>query len=196
MGRWAIFFVFMFTICSFLFAIPAGGGTIAQTVTTAPIAVGDVTVTVADTSDFVDVVPGGIAYFVAGDEIFTYTGKNPTHFTGVVGGRSDPQIASVQTTAVAHASGVAVKSLAVQTIDSMLGMNVTSSTATFGTLQAFYLAGRLFVNFPKFLLWNYPILNSGQLVMLKYFILYPLSAGFVFAVAFGFVILAMGVFHT
>ncbi len=188
----------MFIFCQFLFSIPAGGGAISQTYTTVAISATSSTVTVADTTDFVNNLPGGIGYIVVDDEVMAYDSKDATHFyiatvDGVLQrGIADPEISSIRNPAASHATNVAVKSLAVQAIDSMLGLNITSSTATFGTLQAFYVGARFFWNFPKFLMWNYPVLNTGQWVMLKFFLFYPLSAGFVF----GMIVLTVSLFRT
>jgi hypothetical protein len=194
LGRWAIFFVAMFGFCTFLFSIPAGGGQIAQTTLTAVggiSATATVSIAVTDTSDFLSA-----GTFVIDNEEIAYTGKDPTDFLGLTRGVQDPQITSLQNPASVHAQYSAVKSLPIQAIDSMLDLNITSSTAGFGTVQALYMAGRFFANFPKFLLWDYPMLNSGQLVFLKIFLFYPISAGFVFAIFYGFIVLAMGLFHT
>ena len=191
MGRWAIFFVAMFGFCTFLFSIPAGGGQIAQTTLTSAVSVSATSVAVVDTSDFLSA-----GTFVIDNEEITYASKDATDFLGLTRGVQDPQITSLQNPASVHAQYAAVKSLPIQAIDSMLDLNITSSTATFGTLSALYMAGRFFANFPKFLLWDYPMLNSGQLVFLKLFLFYPISAGFVFAIFYGFIVLAMGIFHT
>lgn len=181
----------MFVIGQFVFSIPAGGGVLAQTTSTIAIDDDDDTLTVLDTSDFL--IADG--YIVVDNEIMNYATKDATHFYGLTRGLPDPQVASVQYPPTSHPANSAVKSVAVQTLDSMLGMNITASTAPFGTLESLYIGSRFIANFPKFLAWDYPVLNQGQIVYLKYFILYPLSAGFVFALFFGMITLAMGVFN-
>ena len=194
MGRWAWFFFFLFVICTFLASIADGGGGLATTQLTSSINPTDTTLSVVSTADFLGADATHPAYVVVDDEIMTYTGITAVSFTGVTRGVADPTCTNVQNPAVAHSSLTTVRTIAVSAMDSFMGLNVTTSNATFGVYQAFTFGARMFTHIPKFITWNYNFLNSGQIVMLKYFVLYPISAGFVFALAFGFIILGMGLF--
>jgi hypothetical protein len=188
-----MFFFFMFVGCNFLASIADGGGGVAATKLNGAVSSAAIIWTVDDTDDFLTADVAHPAYLVCGNEIVTYTGKTATTFTGITRAAADPEIVT-STVAAVHADNTQVKTLAVSAMDTFMNMNVTTSNAPFGAYDALTFVGRLFTHLPKFIAWNYSFLNTGQVVMLKYFLLYPISAGFVFTLAFGFISLAMGLF--
>lgn len=192
MGRWCLFFVAMFTICTYLASIGEGGGGIASSRLNGAVTSTAVVITVDKTTDFLAADALHPAYVQIENEIVSYTGKTATQLTGVTRGVADPQTRRA-TTAVAHADRLKVKTLAVQAIDNFMGYNITTSNASFGAYDALTFGAHLFTNLPKFLAWDYSFLQ-GQLIMLKFFVLYPLSCAFVFAIGFGLISLAMGLF--
>ena len=195
MGRWALFFAFMFSICTYLASVAEGGGGIAVTYLTADVTATEIGhIHVAATGDFLGASHAYPAYIVIGDEILTYEDKTSSiQFSTLARGQSDPTSSTAATTPAIHHAGDKVRTIAVGAMDSFMNQQITSSTAGFGAFQAFTFVGKMFTNMPKFLAWNYSFL-SGPMVFLKYFILYPLSIGFVFCIGGYFLALGMGLF--
>ena len=201
-----IFFVTLFVVSSFLASIGEYGSAsttaIAATRLNGALTAAAVTATVDNTTDFPQTdslnpfVPP--AYIQVGDEIMTYThtyvapGPDTTHFYGLTRGVNNPQN-GVSTTAAAHADNDTVRSLSAQTLNNMFDVINVVTESGFGSFVSLVFTGRLFTAMWNTLTWNYSFL-TGQLVWLKYFIFWPMSIGFIWAVAFGLVILAMSLF--
>lgn len=189
MTRWAAFFIFVF-ICGQLIAMMIEGGGFALTRLDGELSSTATTITVDSTANFLSADGSHPAYVMVGDEICSYAGKASTQFTGVMRGVADPQTGR-QVDAIAHADNAKVKTLNVAAIDSFMGYNITTSGAEFGTLDAVKFVGRTFVNMPKFLLWDYPWFE-GPWVLAR-FLMFFLSGGFVFGIAFAMITLARGI---
>ena len=188
MARWAIFFFAMFLISSFFASSMGSGGAIGSTPLANVVSATDTTLPVADTSDFTS-----SGYVVMEDEIVTYTAKNATNFLNVTRGVIDPET-GLATTAAAHMTGAYVNTLVVSTSNQFVDMTIVQSNATFGTFNAVTFGSRFFKDLPKEVAWNYPFLDNQGGALLKYFIFYPLSVGFILSVFYSMLSLAMGIF--
>ncbi len=186
MGRWATFFMFIFIISSILTAGLEGGG-FAATVLTADIDSTDTTVLVTNTVGFLGASVANPAYAQSGNEVFSYTDKTDTTFTGVTRGQTHPQTGG-DTVAEAHPAGTTVKTLNVTAVDKMIGYNVTSSGASFGFLDALTLGKNMFGSMISVAMWDYPWLQ-GQGTIFRY-ILFAFSWGFI--LSFGMAMLSLG----
>jgi hypothetical protein len=187
--------VFSFLLCTFLASIAEGGGGIAVTYLTANVSDVATVLPVSNNRDFVQAASLAYPQYIQiDDEIIKYSVPPPNaiSFNPVVRAQADPTIAgATATTATTHLSGAKVQTLQVVAMNSFLGQQITSSTSGFGVFKAFGFVGAFFSNMPKFLTWDYNFL-TGQLVYLKYFVLYPLSAGFAISMCYAMLILAMG----
>ena len=135
---------------------------------------------VTSTKDFLD-----IDYVWIGDEKITYAAKTPTQFTGCVRG-VDGTVASY------HKSGYKVYDVSSNVMYSMLGFNVGASNTVFGTFKTLtQTVLRVVRVIPRTIAWDYSFL-SGNLTLVKYIILYPLSAGLIFTLAMYFRDLILG----
>jgi len=138
------------------------------------------TINVTSTNDFLD-----IDYIWIGDEKITYTAKTDTTFTGCIRG-TDGTIASY------HTVNTKVYNEGSNVMYNALGFNVAVSDTILGT---FWTLGEAAVRIakivPRAIAWNYSFLE-GSLAMVKYFILYPLSAGLVLTLAMYFRNLILG----
>lgn len=191
MMKWATFFIFTFIICTIIASTIDGGGGISSTTTTVATAVTDTTLTVTTTRNFLAASAARPAYGMIGPkEVFSYTGTTANTFTGVTRGIADPQTSN-QAAATAHATGTKVKTLAVGAMDAFMGYNITTSAATFGTLDAVTFGVQTLVNMPKFIMWDYSFLR-GEWVMLRY-VLFSLSGGFVFGIVMAMLTLAWSI---
>lgn len=189
----------LFLVGNFFASAMGGGGAVAATTLTANVSNVAPTMPVADTDDFLNAPVGYPAYIQIDDEIMYYV-DNPvahdaTNFYQVVRGQPDP-VNGVSTQATTHLSGARVRTLEIAAIDSFMGFAVTTSTAGFGPVQGMQFLGRLFYNIPKFVMWNYPFLNTGAIVYFKFFVLYPLSIGFVITAVMQFLIMIFGLIKT
>jgi hypothetical protein len=199
MNKLWVFFVFVFTVGTFLCAILDGSGGLAVSKLKVAMTAADVDLTVDNAQDFLDASVTFPAYIVVGTEIIKYTGRTITgahvadQLTGLTRGVSDPQTGRVSIAAT-HAIGVKVVTIEVDALDTFMGYDITSSTATFGAIQAIQFVGNLFKTLPKMIAWDYSFL-TGQLIYLKFFILYPLSAGLVISLILALASLAQGIFN-
>ncbi len=188
----------MFSVCTFLASIADGGGGLAATQLTSDIIATAIIIPPANTTDFLSASVAHPLYIVINDEVIKCTSKDATHFylTSVADrGVADPIVTTIHNPAAAHAVNTMVYTIEVNAMDTFMGYNVTTSSATFGVYEAMTFLGRMFANLPKFILWNYNFLNSGPAIMLKFLILYPLSAGFVVSFCIALVSWGMGLFR-
>ena len=174
MNKLLVFFLFCFAGCTILCMVVEGGGGFAATKLSSAISPDDTTINVISTKDFLDV-----DYIFIGDEKITYTGKGDTSFTGCTRGVDG-------TIATYHNSETKVYNEGSNILYNALGFNVSVSSDTLGTLMTLAkVVIRVVSNIPRVIAWDYSFL-TGQLVIIKYFLLYPLSAGFIFALAMYF----------
>jgi len=154
----------------------------AVTQTTTAITADATTINVLSTADFWD--SGDI--YVESEKV-RYLGKTATQFQNVQRGRDG-------TEAILHAAGVKVKNDASNVANSLLGYNVATTAATYGSFSAVVgLGWNLLKSIPRMLAWDYRYLDG--LEVFKYVILWPISMGFVFALGMMFVNTAMSIFR-
>ena len=178
------FFAFCFVCGTFLSGIMEGETAYAVTSLTADIAASATTIAVIDTTDFLD---GPDDVFVRAEKI-RYTNTDATHFLGVSRGMEG-------TDAVAHGEGAKVKNESSNVLNNLLGYNVATTAASYGTTAAIVgLGWNLLNSIPRMIAWNYSYLD-GQLAMIKYLILWPISAGFVFSLGMVFITTVMSIFR-
>jgi hypothetical protein len=202
MGRWAIFFTAVFIICSFFSAqleydtVTGYYGRDAVGATKLTVALTDSatpgqTVNVTSTADF----SGPTGYFKVNNEVVRYTTKNATHFLGCTRGVADPVVTNMPqaTTVVAHSVGAQVYTLAAAAVNAAVGMNVVTAEGTTGEISATAFLWNFFWHFPKYVSWNFPFLDNQAGNLMKLFMLWPLSAGFLVTVGVAMIQLAQGV---
>jgi len=174
------FFLFCFAACTILCMIMEGKGGPAATSLTSDLDNTTTTINVTSTKDFLDV-----DYVWVGDEKIAYTGKTGSTFTGCTRGVDG-------TIAIQHASGYKVYNESSNVMYSMLGFNVGVSNTTFGTFKTLtQTVLRIVRVIPRVIAWDYSFLGDS-LTLIKYVILYPLSAGLIFTLAMYFRNLILG----
>lgn len=186
-----MFFVFVFVAGQLISMMITGGG-FAVTRLSGPLSDTATTIAVVSTDGFLSASPTHRAYVAIGSEVVSYTGRTPTLLTGVTRGAADPQTGR-RIVATAHPNATKVRTLNIAALDSFMGYNITTSGAAFGTLDAINFLRSTFVNLPRFLTWDYPWLE-GNWVIVR-FLLFPVSAGFIFALGVSFLWLALGIWR-
>ena len=177
------FFAFCFMLGTLLSGIMEGQAAFAVTRLTADISVDGTTAEVTNTADFLD----GPDDIYIGAELVRYTTKTDTQFNLSVRGMND-------TEAVAHVSGDKVKNESSNIINNLLGYNVATTAATYGTATAIVgLGWNLIKSIPKMIAWDYSYLE-GQLIILR-MALWTVSAGFVFSLGLMFIGAIQGLFR-
>ena len=178
------FFAFCFVCGTFLSGIMEGETAYAVTLLTADINATATTIAVVNTADFLD----GPDDVYIGAEKVTYTNKDATHFLGISRGIEG-------TEATAHGAGTKVKNESSNILNNILGYNVATTAASYGTTAAIVGLGWNLINaIPRMIAWNYNYLD-GQLALAKYLILWPISTGFVFSLGMVFITTVMSIFR-
>jgi len=155
----------------------------AVTKTIADITATDNVVAVRSTQDFLDLDDIYIER-----ELVRYTSKNGTAFLSVSRGREG-------TEAVVHAANATVKNESANIINNLLGFNVAATASTYGSVKAVVgLGWNLIGAIPRMIAWNYSFLD-GQLAMIKYLILWPISIGFVWGLVSMFLVAIQSIFR-
>jgi len=172
MGKLLTFFIMVFAIGTVLSAVMDEETAFAVTSLTADVGEEDTTLQVASTADFLD-----SGYLWIGDERVQYTGKTDTSFTGVTRGVVDEN--NEGGTATSHSAGDKVMNTEANVINSLLGYNRMATRTELGIMEyPMFLWRILTVAVPKMITWDYGYLE-GDMVLLKYVLLYPISAGFI-----------------
>lgn len=119
------------------------------------------------------------------NEEILYTGKTDTTFTGCTRGVNG-------TTAIAHISGTSVYTAYASTINSALGFNVASVSATYGAFAIVVLPLNFFrYTLPQLVSWNFQFLR-GELAWVAYFF-FAISIGLIVVIAIQLAQLAQGI---
>ena len=177
------FFAFCFVAGTLLSGIMEGETAFAVTTLTANVTASDNVIMVANTFDFLDLDDVYVE-----SEVIRYTSKNGTTLLGVTRGLSS-------TEAVAHEAGSKVMNESSNVINNLLGYNVATTAATYGTVSAIVgLGWNLLRAIPRMISWDYSYLG-GQLAMIKYLILWPISTGLVFSLGMMFITAIQGIFR-
>lgn len=169
-------FVMLFTIQAFVSSAIEGGGGLVVTRLTANLAKDGATAAVASTTGFLNA--GYIQ--ISGEEIY-YSAKTATTFT-------------LTGTHKAAASGVKVMSPAAGAVNSLVGFDVGATSSTVGNIKVFLgLGSALTYAIPKIIAWNYSYLDNDIGTLIKFFILWPLSAGFAATFMLSFIAAIRGI---
>lgn len=177
------FFAFCFIVGTFLSGIMEGQAAFAVTRLTSDISIEGTTAEVVSTADFID----GPDDIYIGAEKVRYTTKTDTQFNLSVRGLGD-------TEAVAHGSDTKVKNESSNVINNLLGYNVATTAATYGTATAVVgLGWNLIKSIPRMIAWDYSYLE-GQLIFLR-MVLWAISAGFIFSLGLLFIGAIQGLFR-
>jgi len=177
------FFAFCFVVGTFLSGIMEGQTAFAVTKTTVSASATATTISVLSTADFLNMDD---IYWE--NESVRYISKTATQFLNVQRGRNG-------TEAVTHEAGAKVKNESSNVINSVLGYNVATTAATYGSFSAVVgLGWNLIRSIPRMIAWDYRYLD-GQLQIIKYVLLWPISAGFVFALGMMFLTTVMSIFR-
>jgi len=171
MGKLFTFFLVIFSIGTVLSATMEQEVAFAATSLTSDISDSATTVSVASTADFLD-----SGYIWIGDERLQYTGKTDTSFTGVTRGIADEN--NEGGTASGHNEGDKVFNEKANIINTMLGYNRMATRTEIGIMEYPMFSWKILtVVIPKMIMWDYSFLE-GDMVLLKYTLLYAISAGF------------------
>lgn len=173
MSKEIVFFTFMFTFATVLSFLMAGQSAFVTTSLTSPMSATATTITVGSTAGF---LTADVLWI--GNEMVGYTGVSGTTFTGVSRGIRD-------TEAVTHPTDSRVYSESAGVINQLVGFNVLKSLSEDNFAKGLFtmvvsLPGLLINIVVKLVAWDFPMLE-GHGAWLKYFFLYPLSAGLVFS---------------
>jgi len=178
-----IFFVFVYIAGAVLNGVIEGNTNIATTSLTADVSKTDTTITVHNAGGF-----RGAGLIIIDDEFICYEGKTATTFTGVTRG-ADCQENSAAAEHAQLDGGLQrrVYSQAPGIINVLVGFDIATSFSDGGVGGFFKGLWNTARNIPAFMqavarmiAWDYNYLD-GAYVYVKYFLLYPLSAGLVLA---------------
>lgn len=174
MNKILVFFVFLFATFTLISAlIERSGIGFASTSLTASVTATDTSISVVDTTGFLD----SDVLIIESEQVY-YTGLTATSFTGLTRGYNN-------TSAKAHAKYVHVRNRDASLMNNLVGYNIGEAMATAGPVKIFIAAGAYFSAFATALSWNYSFLD-GNLGFLKYILFYPLSAGLIGTLIIGF----------
>ena len=177
------FFAFCFIAGTILSGIMEGQTALAVTKLTADITAESTNILVVSTTDFLSMDD----VYVENEKV-RYTSKTATQFNVTQRGLDG-------TTAVAHSEGARVKNETSNILNSLLGYNVATTAATYGTAAAVVgMTWNIIRSIPRMIAWNYSYLEDG-LSIIKYVVLWPISAGFVFALGLIFIGAIQGLFR-
>jgi len=177
------FFAFCFVTCTILSGIMEGQSALAVTKLSADITETSMTVPVTNTQDFLDADD----VYIESEKV-RYTSKTSTQLNCSQRGLEGTEV-------VAHVAGAKVKNDTANIMNNLLGYNVATASATYGDAAAVVgLAWNLIKSIPKMIAWNYSYLE-GSLSLIKYVVLWPISAGFVFGLGMLFIGAVQGLFR-
>jgi len=180
------FIIFVFVL-GHVFNISIEGRAFASSVLASDVTAVATSIPVADVSVF---HPGGdLIYFESG-EIAVYTGVNVG--AGTLTGVSRAQ---AKTSASAHPAGSVLRGSEAGAVERLTQFRVSTSDSIAGRLtMPFQLSFAFISAIPKFLTWDYPALNSGAGLYIKYIVFYPISGMLVVGVVSMLVGALSGVF--
>lgn len=137
-----------------------------------PISETGTTVTVTDTSGFLDT-----DFVVIDNEEICYTTRTGTTFTGLTRGCRD-------TTAEAHTVGKRVYNEGTGFMNRMVGFNIIQSLANdgffAGSLKIISSVPTIAKGFAQMATWDFPFMNMPGAIYFKYIVLLAVSSGLIF----------------
>jgi hypothetical protein len=177
MGKLLTFFLIIFSIGTIMSATIEQESAFAVTTLSADMTNGSIAdIQVASTDDFLD----SDYIWIEGERIY-YASKDDTTdtFSGIVRAQADDN--NEGGTASAHSAGAKVMNDEASVLNLMIGYNIMGTKTELGLLDAPKMVTAIFTRaLPKIMMWDYSYLQ-GDLVYLKYALLYPLSIGFLIA---------------
>jgi hypothetical protein len=161
-----------------LCGLAQGYGTPCTTVLSAPIDSVATTIPVVSTAGF-----AYSDYIWIDSERMAYAGTDSTDFLNVTRGTADNN--GLGGTATAHDTGSYIYSENMNALNSMLSLNYSSLSLTYGAPIAFSWSAIAYISsIPRFVFWNVGFMQGNGWSMIKVIVLYPLSAAFVIAFIF------------
>lgn len=172
MSNWIVFFVgctmALFILSSFMNGDP---GIVTAQLTTA-LSETSTTVTVSDTTGFLD-----SDFVIIDNEEICYTTKTLTTFTGLTRGCRD-------TTPEAHAAGKRVYNDGTGFMNRMVGFNIIQSLANdgliSGSIKIVTSVPTIAKGFAQMATWDFPFMNMPGAIYFKYIVLLAVSSGLIF----------------
>ncbi len=180
MGKMTAFFLGLFILGMLFTGLGEGNGGIVATKLTSAMGIGDTTVNVTSTTNFLDT-----DYIYIGDEKILYAGTTATTFTGCTRGVSG-------TTAVAHANSSMVYNAESNIMNSALNMNITAVTANSGLFGVIQIPWKfLTYSLPNLVQMNFSFFQ-GDMAILGYMFM-ACACGFAVSLALAFLYVAAGI---
>ncbi len=174
MNKLVVFFIFTFTAMTMLSFMLEGNLGLASTDLTAPISSTATTIPVNSTDGFL-----ASDFIFVNNEIICYSSKTATTF--VVTGSPGSGRGCRDTDASSHATNARAYNEATGLINQVAGFNIAQTASTAGPIDVVWKLPKSIVGtFVKSVMWDFSFL-TGSGVYIKYLFLYPLSAGFIFA---------------
>ena len=186
MGWWFSGFSMIFAICTLISMGIEGSAGFASTTLTAPITATATTINVASTDGFLD-----SDFIFIDNEILSYPIGgivSPTQIQNITRGVDN-------TTKTAHALNTKVYNDSASVLNEMIGYNLATVNSEVGDFRALLNTAWAYAQaVPRLILWDYSFLE-GQMALVKFIFLYPISAGFVITLVMAFLQLAQTIFR-
>ena len=168
-----VFFVFAFTILTFLSGVMDRREVFLATTLTADISPTDLTIPVASTEGWNS---HGLLWI--GGEHIRYSSKTDTAFIVASGDRGF-DYGTLDTEPKAHSAGAIVKAPEADILNTLMGYDVKVISTNAGDLAGLGLLVWNFVrSVPRLIMWDYAFLQ-GDLALIRILVLYPISIGFI-----------------
>ncbi|KKN39300.1 hypothetical protein LCGC14_0744930 [marine sediment metagenome] len=171
MNGLTISFILAFFVCALFSGIFEGSGGINVTALSSDMSDNATVATVKSTEGF---MPSDTVYM--GNEQMSYAAITPTQFTGITRGVNGTDVAG-------HLSGARVYNPEASIINTTLGFNVSTTTATTGVFALPVFAFRFItITVPRLILWDFGYLKDGSMIYVRFLFLI-ISAGFVISLS-------------
>ncbi len=175
MTNFMMFMVFMYISAVSLSFMMDGSMGPAATMLTADITATSTTVPVHSTANFLN-----NDFVVIGDEKICYTTRGSDSFTDLTRGCRN-------TTAEAHDTNTKVYNEPASLANQVIGFDLLDSVADQNVAVAIIkgaiaLPGVVKNVFTKLVMWDFAYLEASQITYIKFYVLYPISAGFVISI--------------
>jgi hypothetical protein len=180
MGKAISFFIGLFFLGMLFSGMADGNGGVVATKLTQAMGVGDTTIHVSSTNNYLST-----DFVYIGDEQILYSGKTSTTFTGCTRGYNN-------TTATVHTLNAKVYNQEANIVNTALGINISAVTANSGLFGIAQIPIKFFTHaLPNMIQMNFAFFQ-GDMAILGYLFM-ACSAGFVIALAMGFLWVAAGI---
>lgn len=172
MANWIVFFVCC-TVAFFVLSMFMDGnpGIVTAQLQTA-LSETSTTITVDDTTGFLDT-----DFVVIDNEEICYTTRTATTFTGLTRGCRD-------TAPDGHVAGKRVYNEGTGFVNRLVGFNIIQSLADdgliAGTIKVVTNVPTIAKSFAQMAIWDFPFMNAPGVIYFKYIVLLAISAGLIF----------------